>query len=144
MPDYRDDSNIDKLIESLKKMQEPVFEPNLRGFDAATGETLWTIDKVEGSFEYADGIIYILSHHTQFLFMDASVDSSDIAKEVSYLNAYDAATGEQIWRLGIDGVVSDLRLSLGTALVVARQAVFSTAANQGRSSPVRLIAIALY
>ena len=84
-----------------------------------------------------------MSHHTQFLFYDGDADPSDLAKQVSYLKAYNAATGKETWRLGIDGVVSDLSLSFGTALVVARPSVLSVAANQGRASPVRLIAIAL-
>jgi outer membrane protein assembly factor BamB len=143
IPTKRWKGSEDLLEAALKKMQETVFEPNLIGLDPETGKTLWTIDKVEGSFEYADGVIYILSHHTQYLFMDATYDSSDIAKQVTSLTAYDAATGKKIWQQGIDGVVSDMKLAFGTALVVARPAVLSVAANQGRSSPVRLIAIAL-
>ena len=143
IPTKRWKGSEDLLEAALKKMQETVFEPNLMGLDPNTGEILWTIDKVEGSFEYANGVIYILSHHTQFLFYDGDADPSDLAKQVSYLKAYNAATGKETWRLGIDGVVSDLSLSFGTALVVARPSVLSVAANQGRASPVRLIAIAL-
>jgi outer membrane protein assembly factor BamB len=143
IPTKRWKGSEDLLEAALKKMQETVFEPNLMGVSPENGEILWTIDKIEGTIEYADNVIYILTHHTQFLFMDATADSSDIAKQVSYLNAYDAATGKQLWRLGIDGDVSDLRLSFGTALVVARPSVLSLAANRGESSPVRLIAIAL-
>jgi outer membrane protein assembly factor BamB len=143
IPTKRWRGSEDLLAASLKRQQEPVYEPNLMALNPNTGETLWKIDKVEGSYEYADGVVYVLSHHTQYLLLDASADSSEIAKQVSYLNAYDAATGKQIWRLGIDGVVSDLKLSFGTALVIAYPMVLSTAANEGRSSPVRLIAIAL-
>jgi len=114
------------------------------GLDPETGKALWTIDKVRGRFEYADGVIYVLSGHTHYLFMDASADSSEISKEVTSLIAYDAATGKKIWQQGIDGVVTDLKLAFGTALLESHSDLTSLAANQNVPGPVRLIAISLH
>ncbi len=113
------------------------------GIEPDTGDTRWTIRKVEGEFEYADGIVYTLTHHTRTLLLDATADPSELFGEHTTLAAYDGETGEKIWQKGIDGRASDLQLAFGVALIVARPVTMSVAADSGVPISIRLIAISL-
>ncbi len=130
------------LLEKALKSSGVSYEPIVLGLDIDNGETLWSIRKIDGEFEYADGILYVLRHTSKFLFMDASADPSELAKTVSNLGAYDVATGKRLWEAGIDGHASDLRLSAGAALMVSRPESLSLSAGGG-SVPIRLIAVSL-
>jgi len=131
------------LLEKAFKRPDLEYEPILLALDIESGDTLWTKRKIDGEFKCADGVLYTLRHTTKMLFMDASVDPSDIAKTVSNLSAFDVATGEKLWETGIDGRASDLRLAAGAALMISRPEQMSTAGNTGGPVSVRMLAISL-
>ena len=131
------------LLKMVLKKSSSEMEPALFGIDLNTGEVLWSISKIDGDFEYADGVLYALRHSTRYLFMDGSADPGDISKSVTTMGAYDCMTGERLWETTMDGHVSDLRLVQGVALAVAGSAMFSLSGG-GDRPPARLIAISLY
>jgi outer membrane protein assembly factor BamB len=131
------------LLEKALKSTDSEYEPILLALDIESGDTLWTKRKIDGELKYADGVLYTLRHTTRMLFMDASVDPSDIAKTVSNLSAFDVATGEKLWETGIDGRASDLRLAAGAALMISRPEQMSIASDTGGPVSVRMIAISL-
>ena len=131
------------LLEQALKTSGAELEPILIGIEPQTGDTRWTIRKIEGEFEYADGIVYTLTHHTRSLLLDATADPSELFGEHTTLAAYDATTGERLWQQGIDGRAWDLRLAFGVALIVARPITMSVAADSGGPVSIRLIAISL-
>jgi len=144
IPTKRWEGSEDLLEKALKSTGGARLEPILMGLDPRTGESLWTFRKTEGEFKYANGIIYVLTHYTRLMLMDASADSSELARLHSTLTAYDAITGERIWQQGIDGRASRLRLAFGAALMVSRPDDFSISANPDRPKTMRLIAISLH
>ena len=131
------------LLEKAMKSSGVELEPILVGLDPQTGDTLWTIRNVDGEFEYADGTLYTLRHHTRLLLLDATADPSELFGGHTTLAAYDATTGEQIWQQGIDGRASNLRLAFGVALLTARPDAMSVSADGGGPVSIRLIAISL-
>jgi len=142
MPTKRWKGSEDLLKRALKASRSEL-EPALFGIDLDTGDVLWSISKIEGDFEYADGVLYALRHSTKLLLMDGSVDPGDISKTVTTMGAYDCMTGERLWETTMDGYASDLRLAQGVALAVARSATFSLSRG-GQRPPARLIAISLH
>lgn len=130
------------LLEKALKSSSTEYEPVVLGIDLESGETRWSIRKIEGDFEFANGILYALRHSTRYLFMDASADPGDISKTFTNLGAYDCMTGEKIWETAIDGHASNLRLAAGVALMTSRPLEFSLSGGGG-TIPVRLIAISL-
>ncbi len=142
IPTKRWEGSEDLLAKALKS-RGPSHEPILLGLDIESGEALWSIRKIEGEVEQADGIIYTLRHSTRSLLMDASADPSELAEVVSNLGAYDAVTGEKLWETGIEGYASGLRLAAGAAIMISRPEQFSIAAGSGGAATVRMIAISL-
>ncbi len=130
------------LLKKALKRDEVSYERVIHGIDVESGETRWSIPKIEGEFEYGRGFLYALRYFERLQLLDASVDSSQIAKTVSNLGAYDCLTGEKVWETGIDGYASDLRLTPFVGIVKSRSQVLTVGAA-AEQRPGRLIGISL-
>jgi outer membrane protein assembly factor BamB len=142
IPTKRWEGSKDLLAKALKSSKVKL-EPAILGINIETGEQMWSLPKREGEFTFASGLLYMLSYSTQYQFMNASADPSDISKTISTLGAYNYLTGERIWERAIDGYASGLRVAQRVALVRSRPDVMSLASDGGGRGPARLIAISL-
>jgi outer membrane protein assembly factor BamB len=144
IPTKRWKGSEDLLEKALKSVSGPELEPILMGLDSRTGETRWKLRKVEDEFQMVEGIVYAVSHQLRVLLMDASVDPTQFAKEISTLAAYDAQTGEKIWQQGIDGRTSSMKLAFGAILLASYPVELNLSENPNMSGSVRLVAIATH
>lgn len=133
---------VEDLLEETMRPFDDTYERVLYGINIESGEKLWSVPKITGDFQFAQGRLYALRYFEWMQLLDATVDPSQLAKRVSNLGAYDPLTGERVWESGIEGHVSDLALTDYAAIVTAREELFSIAGGQ-QPREVRLIGISL-
>jgi outer membrane protein assembly factor BamB len=141
LPTKRWEGSEDLLQKAIKR-PDVVYQPVLLGIDLETGETRWSIPRIDGDFDYSYGIVYALRYYNRVQLLDASADPSEFAKTITNLGAYNFLTGEKLWETAIDGYASDLRLAQTVALVKATPAVLSFARGGGEVA-VRLVGVSL-